>query len=57
MLLGGLRKQDYTVMIGAAVCGNIDVQANLIVCEPPQTQPRIPEELKDDNRIGVKVHS
>ena len=43
-------------MIGVATCGNIDVQTNLIICEPPQKRPRIPEEPESDNRIRVKVH-
>ena len=55
-MLKGLRQDAYLVTIGEVVCANIDVQDNIITCEPPTTRPQVSaDDFVGDNRIPVKV--
>ena len=54
--LDGLQPKDYKVQIGAALCANIDVFSNLIVCDPPPKRPDVDTaDYIGTNRIPVKV--
>ena len=55
-MLKGLLPSAYTVLIGDSVCGNIDVQDNVITCEPPTTRPQVSAgDYVGNNKIPVKV--
>ena len=55
-IIGGIRKDGYTVIIGEDFCSNTVVMFNLIVCEPPKKRPQVqPEDDVGYNKIPVKV--